>query len=126
MTIDKAIFLADELKPNQVERARKIEWLCRLDMRFYKEVMCRHEKDENVPDEFVPYTQSTDRDTELLIQAPFDEVYRFYLEMQIDLANQELDRFNNSAALYHNAWGEAVRAYHREHKPLTQDDYLKF
>ena len=126
MTIEKAIFLADELKPNQIERARKIEWLTRLDHRFYRDIMCRHEKDENVPDEFVAYRQSTDGDTELLIKAPYDEVYRFYLEMQIDLANQEYDRYNNSAMLYHNAWGEAVRAYHREHRPLNQGDYLRF
>lgn len=126
MTIDKAIFLADELKPNQIERARKIEWLSRLDQWIYQEIICRHERDENTPDEFVPYTQDTAPDTELLAKAPFDEVYRFCLEMHIDLANLEYDKYNNSAALYAAARGQFARAYHRTHLPLEERNHLQF
>lgn len=118
MTLDQALHTADEMKPNQVERARKIAWLSTLDRRIYRDVMCTHEKDEHVPDTFTGYGQDTDPDTELLAKAPYDEIYRFYLEMQIDLANQEYDQYNNSAVLYANAWGQFARAYHREHKPL--------
>ena len=46
MTIDEAIFLVDELKPNQIEKARKIEWLSRLDERLFREVICTHALEE--------------------------------------------------------------------------------
>lgn len=120
MTIDQAIHTADELKPNQIERARKIDWLSRLDGRIYKELMCTHERKspEEVPDEFTGYKQDTDPDAVLLAPAPYDEIYRFYLEMHIDLANQEYDKYNNSAVLYGNAWGQLSRMWHREHRPL--------
>ena len=126
MTIEEAIFLVDELKPNQIERARKIEWLSRLDLKFYRDIVCRHEKDADTPEEFIPYDSETDEDTELLIKAPYDEVYRFYLEMHIDLVNQEYDKYNNSATLYAVKWGELTRAYHREHRPIPMTDAMRF
>ena len=120
MTIDQALHTADELKPNQIEKARKIDWLSRLDQRIYKELMCKHTRksEEEVPDEFTGYSQETDPDTVLLAPAPYDEIYRFYLEMHIDLVNQEYDKYNNSEQLYANAWGELARMWHREHCPL--------
>ena len=119
MTIEKAIFLADELKPNQIERERKIEWLSRLDERLFEEVVKTHEKDRDAMERFVPYTQDTDGDTELIAKAPYDELYRFYLEMHIDLANLEYDKYNNSSVLYLNALGQYKRHYHRTHRPLS-------
>ena len=121
MTIDQAIHTADELKPNQIDRARKIDWLSRLDMSIYQELFCTHERKsvEEVPDEFDGYKQNTDPDTVLLAPAPYDEIYRFYLEMQIDLANQEYDKYNNSAMLYATARGQLYRMWHREHRPLV-------
>lgn len=120
MTIDQAIHTADELKPNQIERARKIDWLSRLDASIYRELMCTHERKsaEEVPDEFAGYRQDTNPDTVLLTPPPYDEIYRFYLEMQIDLANQEYDKYNNSAVLYATARGQLYRMWNREHRPL--------
>ena len=130
MTIDEAVFLVDELKPNQIEKARKIEWLSRLDERLFCEVICTHapgeEAPESVPAAFTPYTQATPGDTELIAKAPYDELYRFYLEMHIDLANLEYDKYNNSAQLYGNALGQYKRWYHRTHRPLAQPEKHRF
>ena len=129
MTIDQALHTVDELKPNQIEKARKVAWLSKLDQRIYKELMCTHTRKsaEEVPDEFSGYDQYTDPDTVLLAPEPFDEVYRFYLEMHIDLVNQEYDKYNNSAQLYINAWGELARDWNREHRPLEgQEAHLEF
>ena len=118
MTLGEAIFLVDELKPNQVETARKIEWLSWLDQRVFVEIICTHQGDENTPENFTGYSQDTDQDTVLLIPAPYDEVYRFYLEMEIDRVNLENDKYNDDALLFNNAWGQFARKYHREHRPL--------
>ena len=119
MTIDQAIHTVDILKPNQIERARKIEWLSELDRRIYRDLICTHQRGaEETPEAFGGYGQYTDPDTVLLAPPPYDEIYRFFLEMHIDLVNQEFDKYNNSAALYAAAWGRLSRMWHREHKPL--------
>ena len=120
MTLEQAIFLADELKPNQIERARKIEWLSRLDQQIYCDLIQTHERKEAHGGGMPEYTQDTPPDTQLLAQAPYDEIYRFCLETHIDLVNQEYGKYNNSAALFTDAWGRLARAYHREHKPDAQ------
>ena len=127
MTIDEAIALVDELKPNQVERARKIDWLGQLDHWIFVSLMQTHERDADVPEDFIPYTQETNPNTVLLAKAPYEELYRFFLEMHIDLVNQEYDKYNNSSALYANAWGQFSRAWHRNHKPLlTSGAWMEF
>ena len=119
MKLGEAIFLVDELKPNQIERARKIEWLSRLDERIFDELMCTHQGGPDVPEEFLGYDQATDPDTELLAKAPYDEMYRFYLEMHIDRTNLENDKYNDDAAMFNDLWGQYARKYHREHRPLV-------
>ena len=118
MTIDQALHTVDELRPNQVPRARKIQWLNQVEARVFSTLFQTHVPDADTPAAFVPYTQDTHPDTALLIAAPYDELYRFFLEMQIDLANMEIERYNNSAALFENAWGQFARAWHRTHRPL--------
>lgn len=120
MTVEKAIFLVDELKPNQIERARKLEWLTNLDKRLYEDVIQTHERKADTPEDKTPYTQETDGDTALLVPEGFDELYRFYLEMHIDLENMEYDKYNNSVALYATALGQYKRWYHRTHRPLAR------
>ena len=73
------------------------------------------------PDAFGGYDQATNPDTVLLAPPPYDEIYRFFLEMHIDLVNQEYDRYNNSAALYAASWGRLSRMWHREHRPLSAE-----
>ncbi|MBR5110207.1 MAG: hypothetical protein IK099_08425 [Clostridia bacterium] len=126
MTIEKAIFQADELKPNQVAKAQKIDWLSHLDRRVFKEVISAHVPDGNTPQAFTPYDQDTPADTELLAKAPYDDIYPYFLSMQIDLANLEYDKYNNSMLLFTDAFGQFARAYHREHRFKQEANALKF
>ncbi|MBQ7657202.1 MAG: hypothetical protein IJS41_11930 [Clostridia bacterium] len=126
MSIEEAIFLVDELKPNQIERARKIEWLSRLDRSIFEEVFMKHKGDADTPESFTGYSQETNPDTELLAKEPHEEMYRFYLEMQIDLVNLEYDKYNNDELLYSEALNSFKRAYHREHEPLAEGMGFRF
>ena len=126
MTIDQALHTVNSLKPHNIERARLIDWLDRLDRRIFKDVISTHDPDATTPAAFDGYDQNTDPDTVLLIPPPYDEAYRFYLEMEIDLTNREYESYNNNAALYAAAYGKYARAYHREHRPLRQGDHLRF
>ena len=126
MTIEKAIFQVDELKPNQVAKAQKLEWLSQLDRRVFKEIFSTHEPDADTPQAFSGYTQDTPPDTELLVKPPYDDVYVYFLQMHIDLVNLEYDKYNNSLLLFNNAWGQFARAYHREHRFKDAPGALKF
>ena len=118
MKIGEMLALVDEMKPNSVDRARKIGWLSDVDRRVFADIISRHERDESAPGAFDGYTEETDENTILLIQEPHSEIYRWFLEMQIDLANMEMGKYNNSMLLFDNAWKQFAAAYHREHMPI--------
>lgn len=117
MTLGDAISRLDELKPNGFSRGQKIFWLSALDATVKEEIIDRHEGAENVS--FVPYTEESAEDTPLLVPSPYEELYLRYLEAQIDYANGEYERFNNSNAMYAAAYTAFARAYNRSHMPLS-------
>lgn len=68
---------------------------------------------------FSGYSRDFDGARMLLIPPPYDEVYVYYLYAQTDQRLGEIERYNNDAALFNNAWAEAVRWYNRNHMPLN-------
>ena len=116
MTIMEAISAVDALKPNSYSRQEKTAWLSRLDAKVKRLIIDTHEGGESV--EFAPYGPDTDPNTRLLVPHPFDEIYLRWLEMQIDYATGEIDRYNNSAELYNEAWKAYRNEYNRTHLPL--------
>ena len=117
MKLGDAISRLDELKPNGFSRGQKIYWLSALDAAVKAEIIDSHEGggERN----FSPYDERSADDTPLLVEPPYDEVYLRYLEAQIDYANGEYDRFNNSNTMYAAAYTAFARAYNRQHMPLT-------
>lgn len=118
MTILEAIAEADALKPNMYQDPDKIRWLSRLDGRIQREILDTHEYNEGEePPEFDGYTQDTSGETELLVPAPYDEMYVRWLEAQVDYANREFDAFNNSNAMFESVFASFRNAYNRSHMP---------
>lgn len=74
---------------------------------------------EEEPEEFTGYTEGTDPDTELLVGAPYDEIYLHWLRAQIDYSYEEYKKFNNSNAMFTSALSEYVNFYNRTHKPKS-------
>lgn len=117
MKIIEAINRYDKLKPNGYTREEKIRWLSDLDERVKAEVIDTHEGFAEVS--FSGYNGKTDLDTELLIPAPYDEVYISWLESRIDYMNAEIARYNNSIANVNAIYADFVNYYNRTHRPLT-------
>ena len=115
MTLLEAINRIDVLKPNGYSQAEKIQWLSNLDGIVKREIIDTHEGGEGVT--FNGYTEETSLTTELLVPAPYDDVYLRYLEMQIDYANGEYGKYNNSMAMYDTAYSTFQRYYNRTHMP---------
>lgn len=118
MTISEAINRIDNVKPNSYSQSEKIKWLSTLDGIVKKEIIDVHEGYEGV--EFNGYTDDTVLTTELLIPAPYDEVYLFWLESKIDYWNGEIGKYNNSISMYNEAFSIFEKYYNREHMPLRK------
>lgn len=117
MTIIEAITRVDAVKPNTYSQMDKVKWLSELDGIIKAEIIDTHEGGENVP--FAGYTEYTDLNTKLLVPAPYDEVYIRYLEMQIDYANNEYGKYNNSMMMYNSAYTAFEKYYNRTHMPIS-------
>ena len=118
ITIGEVLSLVDSIKPNTRTEEEKILWLNNIDRMVYEEIIKAHEGFETV--EFNGYSADTPQSQELLIPKHYGaEVYRFFIEMQIDLANAEYSKYNTSMQLFDMAYNNYAQAYTREHMPLT-------
>jgi hypothetical protein len=116
MTIMEAIHRIDSVKPNRYSQQEKIQWLSILDGTVKAEIIDTHEGAG--ASDFKGYTEKTDLNTPLLVPAPYDDIYLFGLESQIDYWNGEIKKYNNSIAMYNNAYSEFAKYYNRTHLPL--------
>ena len=140
MTIDTAIAMCDERRPNQYSREDKTSWLSRLDGRIYQDIITMYHhpsgalgsgalpSGDSVPGEpasgeqspFTGYAGETTEDTELLAAWPHDEMYPLYLFAMVDFHNNDLQRYNASAAMFDRAYGEYKAWYIRNHMPVKR------
>jgi hypothetical protein len=115
MKIIEAINRIDSLKHNTYTESDKLEWLSRLDAMVKKHIIDTHEGDDGVV--FTCYDDSTDIHTELLVPAPYDEVYLRWMEAQIDYHNGEYDKYNNAIDMFNTAYEGYQNYYNRTHMP---------
>ncbi len=116
MRLLEAIDQVDRNLNNTYKQNEKIEWISQLDQRVKLLIIDTHEGAENVT--FNGYDENTDKDTMLLVPAPFDEIYLRWLESQIHYRNQEEDRCNNATDAFNVLWAEFRNYYNRQHMPL--------
>ena len=117
MTIQGALDMADQLKPNMMSRAMKIAFLNELDGKIHTEVIMTHAhaaEEETLP----VYDTETDPGTELLIPSPYDGFYPYWIMSRIDELNQEMDKYNNDRALFENKYQEATDWINRTRMPV--------
>lgn len=118
MTISEAIDLIDLMVPNQYSDEDKIAWLSDLDLQIYHELHLTHEG--NVVGGFVGYPINVDRNTELLVPAPYaQDIYLHHLQAKIAFQNREIGDFNAAATLFNAVYQRYENRYHATHMPLS-------
>lgn len=122
MTLNEAISRIDNIKPNGYTLIEKIKWISTLDGIIKEEIIDTHEGSEEVT--FNGYDENSSLTTTLLVPAPYDDIYLRWLEAQIDYANNEYGKYNNSITLYNTAYATFERYYNRKHMPIEKK--LKF
>ena len=117
MRIDEVIAAVDALKPNQYTGAQKIKWLSECDSNVWQKIIQTHEKVEGMPEVFYGYDPERDMESRLLAPAPHDILYRYYLEMMIDLYNKDINSYKNASTYYNNAYQEYASWYNKNYMP---------
>ena len=108
MKIIEAISRVDALVPNGYASGQKILWLSQLEALVHNQVLR-----ENTP--FVPFSEDTDTQRELTMEAPFDAAYLYWLEAQIHYANEEIGLYNNAMGMFNTAFRAYQADYKRNH-----------
>lgn len=124
MTIMDALYRIDELKPNSYSQTEKIKWLSSLDGVIKSEIIDTHEGGEGIV--FSEYKEDTDLNTVLLVLAPYDDIYLRWLEAQIDYANGEYGKYNNSLVAFNDAYTLYQKYYNRIHMPISKQKRFRF
>ena len=118
MNIQEVLDLADQMKPNMMDPRVKLKYLSEIEGLIHQEILMKHEHAED--EETLPvYTVDTDPGTELIVPAPYDMVYVYWLMSKIDLLNQEIDKYNNDRALFENAYDTMSDWWTRTKMPIS-------
>lgn len=118
MTIIDAISKIDNQKYNVFSSDQKVSWLSRLDNMVKTHIIDTHEGGDAVS--FTGYDSDTDQHTQLLVSAPFDEIYLRWMEAQIDYYNGEIDKYNISITMFNTEFEAFAAWYHRNHMPISR------
>ena len=115
MTPNKVIEKVDSKKPNAYSEEDKMGWISDVDSMARKLVLMESKAE--------PYRYPEDGDKELLIPAPYESVYEFYVEAMIDFHNREYQNYNNSVQMFSTRFEEYRKAYIRENKPKSVGNF---
>lgn len=125
MKIIEAITTTDNLKFNAFPQDLKISWLSRLDHMVKTQIIDTHEGGDDT--NFAGYDSETDLfNTELLIPAPFEEVYLRWIEAQIDYYNGEIKKYNISMSMFNTEYAAFENWYRRNHMPRSHGSRFIF
>ena len=106
MTAGQMLGRVDALLPNQYGREEKMQWLAQAEGFVLREAEQATGALPEVTEEYA-----------LTAEAPYDELYRHYVEAQIHYANGETVRCNNASTAWNNAFLTYRDAYCRAQVP---------
>lgn len=108
MTVGEAIRYTDTIRKNHFSARQKVAWLNQIEGRIQTEILGIG------PGNLVLYETEQDRDTDLILRAPYYRIYPWYLMAMMDLLRGNGEGFANASAIV-----EAYVADFRRHYCLT-------
>lgn len=114
MTVNEAINKIDALVPNVFSFNDKLMWLSTLDGMIKENILSNYIGCDDTTR--TDYTED-DGDTPLVVSAPYDTIYLYWLQAQINYWNQEIIQYQNSMDMYNTALAEFKNYYNRKHTP---------
>lgn len=117
----------NEIKPNTLNEALALKYLSKFDMQLWQELLSWHNNVDDYYDHLfsvdaegkatskLPYTDAADT---LLVPYEYAQLYVDYLIMQIDLINNDTQRYNNSAINFNASLMSFASYINREYMPV--------
>lgn len=106
-TLQQALKRIDTICPNAWDDAAKLLWLNECESMIQTRIL------GIAPGECVTYDANSDRSTVLLVPAPFDRLYVYYVIAMCDYAAHETAHYADSMALFNAALDEYAKWYQR-------------
>lgn len=113
MKLRELLAHVDTIRPNAYTDKEKIDMVNTIEGRIYEGI---YKTKEGFDLTFVPFEEGGE-ERELSVQIPFTDIYVYYLASQIDFYNGDVDRYNDSIVLFHNAWDEFAAWHIANNKP---------
>lgn len=111
MTLERAIELADGMKPNAFADEIKTQWVSEVEGMIQTEIMLHSSAD------IIVYSYHEDAQKELLASPPHDKIYWVYLAAMIDFANGEYGKYQNTMQMFNACFAEYTRWYADTYAP---------
>lgn len=115
MTLKQVIDHVDSLKTNAFTYDHKTRWINEIEGQVQTEVFLFSW------DNITQYDWESNQNTELFVKAPYDSIYDYYLQAQIDFHNGEYDKAQNSIAWFQDKYDAFrkwyVETYHPADRP---------
>jgi len=114
MTPNKVIEYVDRVKINMYTDEDKYTWMNTLEGLIVREVLGGEGSGLVFPD---------DADTELIVPAPYDDMYALYVMAMIDFHNREYDNYNNTVMVFKERLDQFKAWYVRNNRQATADNF---
>ena len=111
MTLLRAVTGADLIKPNAFSPVTKTRWINECEGMAQTQVFLLP------PAEIIEYDWDEDQQTELMVHAPHDKLYGYYLAAMIDFANGEYNKYQNTMTMFNAAFSEFMRWFATTYRP---------
>lgn len=110
-TIDKVITELQEKKPHVYSDETVADWCSTVDGDVSLSI-------RGLTDA-APYEWPGDRDKELLVPSPYDDIYFLFCAAQIDFLNREYGHYANAYAMFNERYNEYAAHYIRNNRPAS-------
>lgn len=120
MTIKEAIAQIDELCPNQYTRSQKLHWLSDIDRMVAADVLSKYEYENASAGKWYDESELPDDSIQLIVPSPYDEMYLYYLQAQIDYWNRETAKYNNSIIRFNESFALFAKYWRNTHTSKLQ------
>ena len=106
-TLQQALTRIDAICPNAWDETAKLLWLNECESMIQTRIL------GSAPEQCITYDADTDRSTKLLVPAPFDRLYVYYVIAMCDYAAHETAHYADSMMLFNAALDEYAKWYQR-------------
>ena len=106
-TLQQALTRIDAICPNAWDETAKLLWLNECESMIQTRIL------GVAPEQCITYDADTDRSTALLVPAPFDRLYVYYVIAMCDYAAHETAHYTDSMMLFNAALDEYAKWYQR-------------